>query len=64
MKNRVTFGFLQLVFSAVIFALHGLLALHAPLHSAEPEDKEAGVFPWWDKADGGDGWKSKTTWKN
>lgn len=64
MKNRVTFGFLQLVFSAVIFALHSLLALNAPLHSAQPEDKEAGVFPWWHKADRGDRWKSKTTWKN
>lgn len=64
MKNWVTFCFLELVFSTVTLALHGLLALDAPLHSAQPEDKDAGIFPWWDEADGGDGWKSKITWNN
>lgn len=60
---EITFGFLEFVFSAVTLAPHSL-ALDAPLHGAEPEDKEAGVLPWWDKADGGDGWTSKTTREN
>lgn len=50
MKNCVTFCLLELVFSTVTLALHGLLALDAPLHSAQSEDKEAGIFPWWDEA--------------
>ena len=64
MKNCVTFCLLELVFSAVTLALHGLLALDAPLHSAQSEDKEPGIFPWWDEADGGGGWESKMAWKN
>lgn len=52
----VTFCLLQLVVPAVTPALHGLFALDGLVHSAEPEDKEAGVFPWGDKEGaGGDG---------
>ena len=44
-KTPVTFCFLQLVVPAVTLALHGLFALDGLVHGAEPEDKEAGVFP-------------------
>jgi len=46
MKAAVTFCFLQLVIPAVTLAPHSLFALDGLVHSTEPEDKEAGVFPW------------------
>lgn len=45
-KEQVTFCLLQLVVPAVAPAPHGLLTLNAPLHGAQPEDKDAGVFSW------------------
>lgn len=45
-KTAVTFCFLQLVVPAVTLALHGLFALDGLVHRAEPEDEEAGIFPW------------------
>lgn len=45
-KERATFCLLQLVVPAVTPAPHGLFTLDPPLHGAQPEDKEAGVFSW------------------
>lgn len=42
----LTFGFLQLVFSAVRSAPSSLPAIKAFLHCTQPEDEQAGIFPW------------------